>query len=198
MKKLIIGMLAMLVALVFSGCSGSVSNMQVANPGEKITLPKEGRAQIVFLRPSSFGFAIQSSVFEIKNNTPEIVGIVAAKKKMSYDVMPGKHTFMVVGESADFMYADVEANKTYYAMVTPRMGLWKARFSLAPVSSIEYNSPEFTKSLEECELVMPNHSTKTWAQNNFDSIQSKYAEYYQKWMEKDVNSRPLLSISDGI
>lgn len=198
MKKLIISMLSILIMLVLSGCSGSVSNMQVANPGEKITPPKEGSAKIVFLRPSSFGFAIQSSVFEIKNNRPEIVGIIAAKKKMSYELMPGKHTFMVVGESADFMNAELEANKTYYALVTPRMGLWKARFSLAPVSSIEYNTPEFTKSLDECELVVPNLSTKTWAQNNFDSVQSKYTEYYQKWMEKDVNSRPLLSISDGI
>ncbi|PZN84509.1 MAG: hypothetical protein DM484_02725 [Candidatus Methylumidiphilus alinenensis] len=41
---------------------------------------------------------------------------------------------MVVGENADFMEAELFANRTYYVNVAPRMGCWKARFSLNPLS----------------------------------------------------------------
>ena len=123
MRKLLLTGLSILIILILTGCSGKVSNMQLANLGEKISLPKEGNAKIVFLRPSTMGYAVQSSVFKIEDNNPKIVGIVAAKKKMSYNLVPGDYIFMVVGESADFMYVEVEANKTYYASITPRMGI---------------------------------------------------------------------------
>ena len=197
MRKLLLTGLSILIISILTGCSGKVSNMQIANLGEKITLPKKGNAKIVFLRPSTMGYAVQSSVFKIEDNNPKIVGIVAAKKKMSYDLVPGDYIFMVVGESADFMYAEVEANKTYYASITPRMGMWKARFSLEAISTEKYND-DFKKSLEDSELVVPNQSTLQWAQNNQESIQSKYLEYYKKWMSKDVSLRPKLLKSDGI
>lgn len=172
--------------------------MQIASPGEQILAPKDGNAKIVFLRPNTLGNAIQSSIFEIKDNTPKIVGIVAAKKKMSYDLTPGNYIFMVVGESADFMYAEVEANKTYYASITPRMGVWKARFSLEAISLNKNNTKEFKKELDACELVIPNESTFFWARDNQESIQSKYTEYYEKWMSKDISLRPKLLYSEGI
>lgn len=198
MKKTILGILSILIIFILSGCSGKVSNMQIASPGEQILAPKDGNAKIVFLRPNTLGNAIQSSIFEIKDNTPKIVGIVAAKKKMSYDLTPGNYIFMVVGESADFMYAEVEANKTYYASITPRMGVWKARFSLEAISSNKNNTKEFKKELDACELVIPNESTFFWARDNQESIQSKYTEYYEKWMSKDISLRPKLLYSDGI
>lgn len=198
MKKTILGILSILLIFILSGCSGKVSNMQIASPGEQILAPKDGNAKIVFLRPNTLGNAIQSSIFEIKDNTPKIVGIVAAKKKMSYDLTPGNYIFMVVGESADFMYAEVEANKTYYASIIPRMGVWKARFSLEAISLNKNNTKEFKKELDACELVIPNESTFFWARDNQESIQSKYTEYYEKWMNKDISLRPKLLYSDGI
>jgi len=198
MKNIIFSILSIVMLFILSGCSGTVSNMQVATPGEIISSPKEGTSKIVFLRTNSLGFAIQSSIFKIKNNTPEIVGIVAAKKKMSYDINPGNYIFMVIGESADFMYAEIKENKTYYADITPRMGMWKARFSLAPISGEVASSQEFIESLNDYQLVIPNESTKIWAINNQESISSKYTEYYKKWMSKEENLRPKLLSSDGI
>ena len=77
-------------------------------------------------------FAIQSTVFDVTDDAPRMVGIVSAKTKIAYEVAPGEHHFMVVSEAADFMRADLAAGKTYYALVTPRMGVWRARFSLLP------------------------------------------------------------------
>lgn len=97
--------------------------MRVVSFDNVVDTPEKGKSLIVFMRPSSIGYAIQSSVFEVKGDDVHLAGIVAAKKKVAYQVEPGKHLFMVVGESADFMSAELEKDKTYYALVTPRVGM---------------------------------------------------------------------------
>ena len=149
------------------------------------------------MRPNTLGFAIQSSVFTIDKNKPSIVGIIAAKKKVSYELEPGEHLFMVVGESADFMSATLEPNKTYYALVTPRMGWWKARFSLKPIHAKELDTKQFKEWLKDCQLVEISTDTRAWADRNSPSIQSKFNEYYKDWMEKEIAEKPALLMKDG-
>ena len=183
--------------LFFGGCAGSVKHMQEVPASSIKTKPSPGKAMVVFLRPSSLGFGIQSSVYEIRRNIPHMVGIVAAKKKVAYEVNPGKHTFMVVSESGDFMTANLLANKTYYALVTPRMGVWKARFSLKAIHSNELNSATFNKWLNECKWVRKTSDSTNWANKNSSSIQSKFTGNYNKWLSKPANKRPHLSPRDG-
>jgi hypothetical protein len=171
--------------------------MRTVQPDEIVSAPEEGKSLVVFMRPSTLGFAIQSSVFEIEGDHPSLVGIVAAKKKVSYQLEPGKHLFMVIGESADFMSAELEENKTYYALVTPRMGVWKARFSLMPIHLSELDSSQFSEWLEACEWVGKNADSENWASENMPSIESKRETYYEKWMSKDVSERPNLLPQDG-
>ena len=183
--------------LFFSGCAGTVKHMESAPDEALVVAPEEGKSMVVFMRPSTFAFGIQSSVFEINSDYPSLVGILAAKKKVSYQLEPGTHLFMVIGESADFMSADLEANKTYYALVTPRMGVWKARFSLRPIHASELESTEFNEWLDGCEWVIKNADSEQWANENMPSILSKHEEYYAKWMEKDSSDRPHLMPQDG-
>jgi hypothetical protein len=187
----------LLFTLLVSGCAGTVKNMSTVPQERIVTSPAEGKAMLVFMRPSGLGFAIQSSVFEVVGENPSLVGIVAAKKKVSYQLEPGNHLFMVVGESADFMSAELEPNKTYYALVTPRMGVWKARFSLAPVHADELASSQFEEWLKECEWVEKSPASDSWVAANMASIQSKHQEYYAKWMSKDPEDRPKLLPRDG-
>jgi hypothetical protein len=188
---------ASLVAIMLSGCAGAVKNMRTVPPDQAVASPVQGKAMVVFMRPATLGFAIQSSVFEVKQDEPMLIGIVAAKKKVAYQVDPGKHLFMVVGESADFMSAQLDANKTYYTLVTPRMGMWKARFSLKPVSAAELQSPDFNKWYDACEWVEKIPAADTWAADNMTSIKSKQDAYYTKWMNKDSTARPMLHPEDG-
>ena len=188
---------SLFLALILSGCAGSVKHMQTVSPDQVDTIPDEGKSMIVFMRPSGIGYAIQSSVFEVKDGNPELIGIIAAKKKEVHELEPGEHLFMVIGESADFMSAELEANKIYYALVTPRMGVWKARFSLKPVHANELNTSEFKEWLEECEWVEKSPASDNWARENMNSIYSKYTEYYSKWISKDPSERPVLLPEDG-
>jgi hypothetical protein len=186
------------LALLVSGCAGTVKNMRELPDGSAAIVPDANKAVIVFMRPSGLGFGIQSSVFEIVNDRATLVGIVAAKTKLAYRVDPGKRLFMAVGESADFMTAEILPNRTYHVLVTPRMGLWKARFSLDPQHVQELNTPEFKTSLSGCRWVEKTSASDNWALGNMGSIESKRAEYYPKWLQTPEAERQHLLSGDGM
>ncbi len=190
--------LVLVISVMLGGCAGKPTHMQVVPNEEASFAPTQDEALIVFMRPATMGFAIQSSVFEIIDDKPELVGLVAAKKKTAYMLKPGKHLFMVVGESADFMEANVEAGKVYLSVVTPRMGAWKARFSLDPVQKSEYDAkPEaFKKWLDSCEWVVNTPDAHKWAQENYPSISKKHTKYYKVW--KDKEEKPIMVEEDGL
>ncbi len=185
------------LALSASACAGTIKNMKEVPAGTSEPKPAPGKAMVVFLRPSGMAYAIQSTVFEMKGQEPVLVGIVAAKTKVAWQADPGRHLFMVVGESGDFMSAEVEAGKTYFATITPRMGMWKARFSLRPVVGEEYVSPDFVLGLNGSRWVEKDESSEAWARENAADIRGKYDAYYPKWMEKAEADRPRLQPADG-
>ena len=191
--------LVFILALLFLfGCAGPVKNMREIPDERASYAPKPGQALIVFMRPSSLGSAIQSSVFELVDDNPKLVGIVAAKKKVAYSLGPGEYLFMVIGESADFMTADIQEGKTYYALVTPRMGVWKARFSLKPIHKDELDSEGFTKWGKECHWVEKTYESDQWADSNMPSIQNKKAKYMETWLQRPEPERPALRTEDGL
>jgi hypothetical protein len=184
--------------LLLTGCAGTVKNMQASSLDKTVTVkPEPGKALVVFMRPSGMGYAVQSSVFEVKGEQPVLAGIVAAKAKAGYQVEPGKHLFMAIGETAEFMDADVLADKTYYARVSPRMGMWKARFILEPLKADVLNSGEFKSDFEECIWVEKSAESERWSRENMGSVQNKRAESYPKWQSAPAEEKPALLPADG-
>lgn len=148
-----------------------MAHSTLASSGEM--KPAAGKALVMFLRPSALGLLIHASV----HDGDKLIGMVPYNCKLAYQADPGKHTFMVVSEAADFMTADLEAGKTYYAQVVPRMGAWRARFSLWPVE----NKP----------------SAYEWEKASQSSILEKKEAYHRKWLTKSDAERPHLSATDG-
>jgi len=168
--------LVLLVALI--GCAGSSRYMKMA-PSNASYGPKPGKALIVFMRPSGFAYAIDAGVLHVLPDSNKMVGIVSAKKKVAYSIEPGEHLFMVVGEAADFLKAHVEAEKTYYVNVKVRSGVWKARFSLVPIRTDEFEKwSKGTRYVENTEL------SHQWEIDNRSDIESKRNKYYIKWTSK--------------
>lgn len=54
--------IALSLAVLLSGCAGSVKNMRELPADAVVAPPQKDEALVVFMRPSSFGFAVQSSV----------------------------------------------------------------------------------------------------------------------------------------
>jgi len=177
---------------VLGGCASP--NMMHSDLGKPISDPESGKAMVVFMRPSRLGFPIHASVFDDE----KFIGMVPYNSKLVYMADPGKHQFMVISEAADFMTADLLAGKTYYTIVDPRMGAWRARFSLLPVHQKNITDSDIQDCIKNCQFVVNKASAPIWADINKPSILEKKTKYYDVWMQKDESSRPHLNPEDGL
>ena len=144
---------------------------------QEIPEPEEGKALIIFLRPSKKARKIKSSIFDITSGKNEVIGIASGRTKIAYSTDPGEHRIIVIGESADFMKADLEAGKTYYGVIRTRMGVWKARFSLFPVRQAELDREEFRSWNSASPLIENREKSVAWAEKHAKSIEKKRAKY---------------------
>ena len=90
---------------------------------------------------------------------------------------------MVLGENADFMDAMLSQGKVYYAVVSARMGVWKARFAFEPVHGAGINTPEFSDWYADTRWVENLESAEEWARSNMPSIREKMEEYLPEWQK---------------
>ena len=192
----------LLGTLLLAGC---VSNPMAPVADQTLPPAAADSAQVVFMRDAYTGKAIVSSLYDVTDGKTRFIGVMANGTKIAYPTTPGKHTFMVVSEAADFMEADLVAGKTYYALVTPRMGLWKARFSLWPIS----NDPEAAHSLksknfkgwvEDTDLVTNSPKSLAWYERVKASVEKKRASYWPVWQEKSAEAvaERTLKPTDGL
>jgi hypothetical protein len=189
-KRLRVTFLALGAVLLLSACASS--HMRGVPEPVAVTKPTDNTATLVLMRPSIFGGAIQSSVYDITTGQSEFVGIVSAGKKLAYEAPAGKRRLMVVGESADFMNADFAPDQTYFVRVAPRLGLWKARFSLEPIPA---SSPELESDLRACSWVENTPASRDWASANMPSVNAKKAEYLPAW--EAGSDKPFLAQDAG-
>lgn len=184
---------AFLVALLLGGCA-SDRMVPVATPAAVVT-PAADRATVVFTRPGVLGFAIQSSVFDVSAGKPLLIGIVSSQKKLAYVSSPGQRRFMVIGETAEFLDADLSPGRIYYVRVTLHMGMWKARFSLDPVSRQDAKL-KLAGDLSDTDWTENTPASVEWAHGNMHSIEEKMAEALPKW--EAGSDRPKLNADDGL
>jgi len=144
----------------------------------------QGMATVVFMRPSTFGGMIKSSVFDITSGENDVIGILSSEQKLSYRVSSGEHMFMVIGENAGFMQAELEAGKTYYCLVRVKMGAWKARFALEPIRHTELDSEKFLEWQKKTEQIENRDQARVWAAKHAPSIEDKRVKWLRKWGEK--------------
>ncbi len=161
--------------------------------------------EVVFLRSSMVGKFIKSTIYEVTDGETKFIGIMANKSRITYKTTPGKHTFMVVSEAADFMEADLAAGKKHYSVITPRMGAWKARFSLWPIrndgtSKYHTESKDFKKWMKKTKDHFPGDKDFKWYKKHQASVEEKKEKYWPVWLEKtpeDLAERTL-NPSDGV
>jgi hypothetical protein len=198
---------ALCVLLVCSGCAtqgrirDSISpKMNRLGLGTAAPKPPADRSVVVFMRPAITGYGVQSSVFELRPDEDQLVGIVSALSRVAYVATPGQHLFMVIGENADFMTADLAAGKTYYVLVSPRMGWVKARFSLEPIRRPQMSSADFAEWHESTVLVENTNQSYDWSKLHWPSIQDKKTDYMRKWEGRSPDERRALGLlpEDGV
>jgi hypothetical protein len=171
----------MLVLLLGATTYAGSSMMAKSN---RTLAPQPDQALIVFLRSSFVGRTISASVFDVSGEETKFIGVIKNGTKIAYDLTPGEHTFMVVSEAADFMKTTVVAGKTYYALITPRTGTWKARFSFRPLRQSDLATQDFGKWDSRTELVENTPESEAWAVKHAADIDNKRAKYWAVWSGK--------------
>lgn len=190
-----------LFGLLLVGCA---SNPMSISPSGTIERPKADQAQVVFMRDSFVGSAIAASIYDVTGDEPVFIGILNNGTKLAYSTLPGKHRFMVVSEAADFMEADLSAGRTYYSIVTPRMGTWKARFSMWPIkksgSQYRLDSADFRNWSQSTRLAVMTPKARSWYAANRNSVIAKQQEYLVVWQRKSKAELELRTLSpeDGL
>lgn len=189
-------LVSVMFLFLLTGCQSTLME-PVAEQAQ--TNAQAGQAQVIFMRSAFIGKAIQASIYDITSGTPEFIGIVSNDTKISYMTSPGEHMFMVVGESADFLKANVIEGKTYYTVVSPRMGFWTARFSMHPVRNDEsgkftYDSKDFKEMLTESKFVKSGAKAEKWAVSKAKNISAKMNKYLPEWKSKAIEKQKLATI----
>lgn len=188
--------------LIVTGCA---SNPMVVSSEQELQKPMDSQAQVIFMRSSFVGSAINASLYDVTSGDIEFIGVIANGTKLTYKTSSGKRVFMVVSEAADFMEADLESGKNYFSIATPRMGAWVARFSLWPIKNdpnAEYHieMPEFDSWVSNTKLVENTDKSLLWYEKNKDSVKKKYEKYWPAWQKKTEEDlfKRTLSPQDGM
>ncbi|MEA3193628.1 MAG: hypothetical protein QOD26_1961 [Betaproteobacteria bacterium] len=148
-------------------------------------------SKVIFMRVSKQSSGSNASLFDVTEpGAPKFVGNVNAGTKISYPLNPGIYTFMVVGETAEFMQATIISGKTYYALVIPRAGA--KRFAIEPVRRNELGGKEFLTWDRGTKLMTDTGTAQGF---NEAEISDKRNRYWQDWGKKAAGERAELTIN---
>jgi hypothetical protein len=149
----------------------------------------DASSKLVFMRVSKQSSGNDAALFDVTDaGGPRFIGTVNAASKLSYPLNPGLYTFMVVGETAEFMQATIVGGKTYYALVIPKAGA--KRFAIEPVRQNEIGGKEF---------VSWDRATRPMAGSggayNAADAGEKRSRHWQEWVRKAESERAELTIN---
>lgn len=166
-----------------------------------------------FLRSSVVASAIDVEIYDISNELPVYVGRLKNDAKIVSSYTTGRYLFMVVGDSVDYLYADLSANKDYFAIVKPVMGAWKPHFRIWAVkaNSLEKSGQQVAavsekKSEEGFSLIsevidqpLNTMLQTTVSASRIEAVKQLHLENWEQWKDSiadEVHQKTLTSI-DG-
>lgn len=114
--------------LFLSGCAGS-SKYMVKSEAAPTGAPSD-KSVVYVMRPSGFGFAINFQIWD----RDQFIGLSQAKSYFAYVCDPGRHLFIAIAENKVAVDANLAPGKSYYMITEARMGGWKARVAMTPVT----------------------------------------------------------------
>jgi hypothetical protein len=149
----------------------------------------DGSAKLIFFRPSKQASGVEAALFDVTEpGDPKFIGMVTPASKFSYSLKPGLYTFMVIGETAEFMQATVAGGKTYYALVIPKAGA--KRFAIEPVRQHEIGGKDFNSWDRG---TRPVSGGKTYAAGDAGEKRVRY--WQEDWMKKSEAQRAELTLN---
>jgi len=192
-----------MVALILNACAASVADFSINTERTEVGPAPADKAQIVFLRVSFVAGAYPADIFEIENGDLSYVGKVRMSRKLIHQTSPGKKVYMGHGLAADFMYAEVEAGKTYYVLIRPNWGsgaMIPTPIKRDGTTNYHTGMPEFQKWLDQTRVTeMKTAEANAWMEANKAQFEEIYNTYWAKFQSKSDEQKKTRTLmpSDG-
>src|SRR6185503_5915252 len=165
----------------------------LVRPASGPAQPAENQAVVVFV-----GRAAMALLYDVSDGDQEIfIGISDPATKVAYLSPAGRRRFMVVGETADFLDADLVAGKTYYALVTSRPGWVAARYSFRPVRRSEAGAGREAQWIADAQWVEPNERGQKYASDHSRHAHAKKLGNLPKHEAKSPDDRAKVRLDEG-
>jgi hypothetical protein len=182
MKRFQNAVLIIATLLLVSACATSAPRhmMFKEDPTSAISLvkPESGKAALVVGRVTTFGGAIEFDTYLDK----VMIGVTQWKSYFfKTDVVPGVHYVISKAENMEPAKINFEPDRVYYIQQIPRMGVWKARLSVAPVTQQEL----ITSCDNSCKLLV--YDTKNTGDNLSDDDFRKAVEDYEREVKEGLH-----------
>ena len=186
------GLVVLIVALSAACVSIPKDRMQAVPDSTLTKAPQPGKALIYFVRTSQYAGILPADLYD----DDTYIGSIAYGEYIGYQANPGKHLFMVTGETAEFMPAELLAGKTYYANVGAHIGVWKARFHMSPQNG---NLPqgELTNAMNTAREVTLAEGGRKWAVERAEDVSKLKAEFLPKWEQSGQRDKQTLRPESG-
>jgi len=156
------------------------------------------QSSITFFRTSAVGAAIQAPIAEMVGSELEFVGIAFVDTKIRQIVAPGKHVYVLSGESGEIVEATLAPGKNYYVRMEPHMGFMKARFAGVSIPPTELLTDEVQKQLEDCVHVASNSEADKWFVANKETLLKKFNSGMKKWEKENTKKNAIVLENHGV
>ncbi len=141
MKRHYFRILLLAVFFVVSGCAASAPRYMAFKEDPTFNIfkvkPEKGYAALVVARTTKFGGAIEFDTFLDK----KMIGVTQWKSYfVKTNITPGVHYVITRAESVEPAKINFKPDRIYYLQQIPRMGVWRARVSVALVTPQELST----------------------------------------------------------
>ncbi len=184
MKRLWFGFTLITLLVFVSACATTAPRHMVLNEKTPLNIksikPETGKSALVVARTTNFGGAIQFDTFLEK----KMIGVTQWKSYfIRTDVNPGISYVISKAENMEPVKINFEPGRVYLLQQIPRMGVWRARISVALMT------PENLLSMmdDDCKLLTydPKNPGEDLSDEDYQTAITDYEREVKEGLHKD-------------
>jgi hypothetical protein len=184
MKRFWFGILLFAPLLFVSACVTTAPRHMLLNENTPLDIrsvkPDTGKSALVVARTTNFGGAIEFDTYLEK----KMIGVTKWKSYFIWtDVNPGVSYVISKAENLEPVKINFEPGRVYYLQQIPRMGVWRARISVAVMT------PEDLMNMmkDECKLLTydPKDPGEDLSDEDYKKAVTDYEREVKEGLHKD-------------
>ena len=179
--------LTMLLALSAAPIAfAAIKNPIMRAATEQDPKPAEGKAMVVFLRPSGYGNTTAASLYLAPDGALIPLAVMYHHEKYAVQVDPGKHRFMVNGSKVLFLDAELEAGKRYYVTLRSEM----IPMAASPYARDSAHSQVFAEAMARAQWIERAPKLDEWYAQHRLELEQRKADALRLWLDPEWTEAP--------